>query len=44
MSELPDQSGDVGNNRVLKQGEATHDGCRREEKRQAAEFKPEPEP
>lgn len=44
MSELPDQSGDVGNNRVLKQGEATHDGCRREEKRQGAEFKPEPEP
>lgn len=27
MGELPDQSGDVGNNRVLQQGEATHDGC-----------------
>lgn len=44
MSELPDQSGDVGNNRVLKQGEATHDGCRQEEKRQGAALKPEREP
>lgn len=28
MSELSDQSGDVGNDGVLKQGEAAHDGCK----------------
>lgn len=28
MCELANQSGDVGNNRVLQQGEAPHDGCK----------------
>lgn len=28
MSELTNQSGDVGNDRLLQQGEATHDGCK----------------
>lgn len=44
MSELPDQSGDVGNNGVLKQGEAAHDGCGKEERTQGVELKSEPEP
>lgn len=39
MSELPDQSGDVGNDRVLKQGEAAHDGCRQEEKEAGSRVK-----
>lgn len=28
MSELTNQSGDVGNDRLLQQGKAAHDGCK----------------
>lgn len=38
MSELTNQSGDVGNDRLLQQGEAAHDGCK-DPKNHSEEFK-----
>lgn len=43
MSELTNQSGDVGNDRILQQGEAAHDGCKNPKSR-SDELKSESEP
>lgn len=43
MSELNNQSGDVGNDRLLQQGEAAHDGCK-DPRSRSEELKSESDP
>lgn len=43
MSELTNQGGDVGNDRLLQQGEAAHNGCK-DPKNHSKELKSESNP